>query len=78
MIDEPSELCEIVELALLKKEMENIRKDLDTITTQLDNITRLFENTKAVLTAVQWIGGTIAAAWAVFVAVKDHLSIGFK
>ena len=78
MHDEPSELCEVVELALLKREMENIRKDLDTITLQLDNITRLFENTKAVLTAVQWIGGSIAVIWTVIVAVKDHLTIGFK
>ena len=67
-----------VELALLKKEIQEIKTDLDIITAKLDNIVQLFNNTKAVVTAIKWIGGTILAVWTAFVAVKDHLVISIK
>jgi len=76
--DDETYFNEAVELIVLKKEIQAIKEELDIITLKLDNITKLFENTKAVLTAIQWIGGTIAAVWAAFVAIKDHLEITVK
>ena len=75
---EVTDINDTIELIVLKKEMQAIKAELDIITLKLDNITKLFENTKAVLTAIQWIGGTIAAVWAAFVAIKDHLEITVK